>query len=329
LSSAKELGERKIIELILNCLDQMPNMPIPFGDDASAVDLGADKLAVINMDMLVKKTDVPQTMSLWQTARKAVIMNISDLAAKGTQPIALLASLGVPPELTKTDIQQIGKGLNAGAREYCAYILGGDTNEASDLIISCMALGVCSKHQLIKRSGAKPGDYVAVTGAFGKSASGLKILVDGLSAPDIRDVLVDSVLMPKARVQEGVALARSKAATASIDSSDGLAWSLHELSRASNVGFRLEALPVAAEVERFAELHGFDSLELALYGGEEYELLVTVKPGLWQEAKKAVASAGGVLTKIGVVTKEKQILFETAEKTVSVEARGWEHFKTE
>ena len=329
MSSAKELGERKIIELILNCLDQMPNMPIPFGDDASAVDLGADKLAVINMDMLVKKTDVPRTMSLWQAARKAVIMNISDLAAKGAQPIALLASIGVSPELTKTDIQQIGKGLNAGAREYGAYILGGDTNEASELVISCMALGVCSKHQLIKRSGAKPGDYVAVTGAFGKTASGLKILMDGLSAPDIRDVLVDSVLMPNARIQEGVALAQSKAATASIDSSDGLAWSLHELSRASNVGFRLDDVPVAPEVERFAEFHGFDSLELALYGGEEYELLVTVNPSLWQEAKKAVTSVGGVLTKIGVVTKEKQIQLKTGEKTVSVEARGWEHFKTE
>jgi thiamine-monophosphate kinase len=329
LSSAKELGERKIIELILNYLDQMPNMPIPFGDDASAVDLGADKLAVINMDMLVKKTDVPRTMSLWQAARKAVIMNISDLAAKGTQPLALLASIGVPPELTKTDIQQIGKGLNAGAREYGAYILGGDTNEASELIISCMALGLCNKHQLIKRSGAKPGDYLAVTGAFGKTASGLKILVDRLPAPDIRDVLVDSVLMPKARVQEGVALAQSKAATASIDSSDGLAWSLHELSCASNVGFRLDVLPLVPEVERFADIHGFDSVELALYGGEEYELLVTVKPSVWQDAKKAVASVGGVLTKIGVVTKEKQILLETAEKITSIEARGWEHFKTD
>ena len=128
---------------------------------------------------------------------------------------------------------------------------------------------------------------MAVTGAFGKTASGLKILMDGLSAPEIRDVLVDSVLMPNARVQEGVALAQSKAATASIDSSDGLAWSLHELSRASNVGFRLDDVPVAAEVERFAEIHGFDSLELALYGGEEYELLVTVKPSLWHGSKKS------------------------------------------
>ncbi len=328
MHSAKELGERKIIELILECLEQMPNMPIPFGDDASAVDMGHDKLAVINMDMLVGKTDVPKTMSLWQAARKAVIMNISDLAAKGAKPLALLASIGVPSDLTETDIQQIGKGLNAGAREYNAYILGGDTNEASDLVISCMALGVCSKHHLIKRSGAKPGDWVAVTGSFGKPASGLKILMDEISAPEDSGELVDSVLMPKARVQEGMALAKSKTATASIDSSDGLAWSLHELSRASNVGFHVDKLPIAPEAERFAEIHGFDPVELALYGGEEYELLVTIKPKLWQEAKKAVENLGGKLIKLGRVTEEKQLLLQTAGKLVSIEARGWEHFKT-
>jgi thiamine-monophosphate kinase len=328
LSSAKELGERKIIELILNCIEQMPNMPLPLGDDASAVDLGTDKLAVINMDMLVRKTDVPRTMSLWQAAGKAVIMNISDLAAKGAKPIALLASIGVPPDLTKTEILQIGKGLNAGAREYDAYILGGDTNEASDLIISCMALGVCSRSHVMKRSGAKPGDYVAVTGAFGKTASGLKILTDGLSAPQISGELVESVLVPRARVKEGVALAQSQAATASIDSSDGLAWSLHELSRASNVGFCLDKLPVAPEAERFAELYGFDPVELVLYGGEEYELLVTVKAGLWQEAKKAVEAVGGALMKVGLVTEEKRLLLKTDGDAISIEARGWEHFKT-
>ena len=327
MSSAKELGERKIIELILECLDQMPNMPLPFGDDASAVNLGQDKLAVINMDMLVRKTDVPKAMSLWQAARKAVIMNISDLAAKGAQPIALLASIGVPPDLIKAEIQQIGKGLNAGAREYNTYILGGDTNEAPDLIISCTAFGVCNKHHLIKRRGAKPGDFVAVTGSFGKTAAGLKILMNGLSAPEMSRELVDSVLMPKARVQEGLVLAQSQATTASIDSSDGLAWSLHELSRANNVGFRIDHLPIASEVGRFAEIHGFDSAELALYGGEEYELVLTVKPKLWQKATKAVETVGGSLTKIGVVTTEKQLLLKTGEKTVSIEARGWEHFK--
>ncbi|MGD2066211.1 MAG: thiamine-phosphate kinase [Candidatus Bathyarchaeota archaeon] len=327
MTSAKELGERKIIELIQECLDQMPDMPLPFGDDASAVDIGTDKLAVINMDMLVRKTDVPKTMSFWQAARKAVIMNISDLAAKGAKPQAILASIGVPPNLTKTDIQQIGKGLNAGAREYNTYILGGDTNEAPDIVISCTALGVCNKQHLIKRSGAEAGDYLATTGSFGKTAAGLKILMNGLSAPERCETLVESVLMPKARVKEGIALAQSKAATASIDSSDGLAWSLHELSQASNVGFLIDELPIAPEAEKFAKSHGFDPVELALYGGEEYELLVTIKPGLWKTAKEAAEKVSGKLMKIGVVTKEKQLILKSRDKAVHIDARGWEHFK--
>jgi len=329
LSLAEKLGERKIIDLILECLDQMPNMPVPFGDDVSAIDIGHGKLAVTKTDMLVGKTDVPQDMSLWQAARKAVVMNISDLAAKGVQPLALLTSIGLPRGLSRKDIQQIGRGLNAGAREHNAYILGGDTNEASDLVISCAALGICQKRRLIKRSGAKPGDYVAVTGFFGKTASGLKILMENLSAPpEIREELVNAVLMPRARLREGLALAQTQAATASIDSSDGLAWSLHEISLASNVGFVLDNLPIAQEVEKFAKIHGLDPVELTLYGGEEYELLVTIQPKLWQDAKKAVENVGGSLIRVGRVTEEKTLLLKTVGKTVYIEARGWEHFKT-
>jgi thiamine-monophosphate kinase len=328
LSLVEELGERKLIDLILECLDEMPNMPVPFGDDVSAIDIGHGKLAVIKADMLVGKTDVPKGMSLRQAARKAVVMNVSDLAAKGAQPLAVLASIGVSRGLSRRDIQQIGEGLNAGAREYNAYILGGDTNEASDLVISCSVLGICQKRYLIRRNGAKPGDHVAVTGFFGKTSSGLKILMENLPAPpEIKEELVNSVLMPHARLREGLDLAQTKAATASIDSSDGLAWSLHEVSIASNVGFLVDNLPIAHEVEKFAKIHGLNPVELALYGGEEYELLVTIKPELWQAAKKAVETVGGFLVRIGVVTEEKTLLLESLGKTVSIEARGWEHFK--
>jgi len=329
LSLVEELGERKIIDLILECLDKMPNMPVPFGDDVSAIDIGHGKLAVIKTDMLVGKTDVPPPMNLWQAARKAVVMNISDLAAKGVQPIALLASIGLPKGLSKKDIQQIGKGLNDGAREYNAYVLGGDTNEASDLVISCVAFGICQKRHLIKRSGAKSGDYVAVTGFFGKTASGLKILLENLSAPpDMKEELVNAIFMPYARLKEGLAIAQTQAATASIDSSDGLAWSLHEISRASNVGFVIDNLPTASEAEKFAQIHGLNSVELSLYGGEEYELLVTIKPKLWQDAKEAVENVGGALIKIGLATKERGLFLKRMGKMVPIEARGWEHFKT-
>jgi len=325
----EELGERKIIDIILRCLDSMPNMPVPFGDDVSAVEIGRGRLAVIKTDMLIGKTDVPSGMNLWQAARKAVVMNISDLAAKGAQPIAILASIGVPRGLTEKDIEQIGKGLNDGAREYEAYILGGDTNEASDMVISCATFGICKKRYLMKRSGAKPGDVAAVTGYFGKTTSGLKILLEDLSAPpDIKKYLTDAVFMPHARLKEGLALAQTGAVTASIDSSDGLAWSLHEISRASNVGFVLDNLPVDRRVEKFAKIDGLDPVELSLYGGEEYELLVTVKPRLWEEAKKALGVIGSSLIRIGIVTKGRDLLLKKNGKTIPIEARGWEHFKT-
>ncbi|MFQ6065405.1 MAG: thiamine-phosphate kinase [Candidatus Bathyarchaeia archaeon] len=324
----EELGERRIVDLILKRLDQMPNMPVPFGDDVSAIDIENGRLAVLKTDMLVGKTDVPPGMSLWQAARKAVVMNVSDLAAKGVKPTAILTSIGIPRGYTRGDIQQIGRGLNAGAREYDAYILGGDTNEAADLIISCSLLGICEKQHLIRRSGAKPGDLVAVTGFFGKQAGGLRILMENLSAPPkVRKELVHAVFMPHARLKEGLALAETKAVTASIDSSDGLAWSLHEISRASNVGFIIDNLPVASEVVEFAEIHNLDPIELSLYGGEEYELVVTVKQQLWGEAERAVRRIGGSLIEIGRATEEKHLLLKSEGEMIPIEARGWEHFK--
>jgi len=330
LNSAEELGERGVIETILRYLELPSNMPISFGDDVSALDVGHGKLAVIKTDMLVGRTDVPSGMSFWQGARKAVVMNISDLAAKGVQPIAILASLGIPRGLTKKDIEEIGKGLNAGAREYNAYVLGGDTNEASDLIISCTAFGTCRKQFIMKRSGAKPNDIVAVTNFFGKTSSGLKILLEKLSAPKkLEKLLVDSVLMPQARLKEGLALVQTGAVTASIDSSDGLAWSLHELSRASNVGFHIDNLPIARETEEFAKIHNLDSMELCLYGGEEYELVLTINPKFWEKAQDAVLHVGGLLIRIGTATKEKTLIFKINSKTLEIEPRGWEHFKTD
>jgi len=324
LKGVKELGERKIIDIILSQLEPMPIMPIPFGDDASAIDIGSGKLAVIKTDMLVGKTDVPPKMILWQAARKAVVMNISDLAAKGVKPIALLASVGIPRGLRKQDIEQIGEGLNKGAREYDAYILGGDTNEASDLVISCAALGIGEKRRLMLRSGAKPGDIVAVTGPFGKTAAGLKILLQNLSTPlGIRKKFMDSVLMPRARLNEGLTLAQTGAVTASIDSSDGLAWSLHEISRASQVGFLIDGFPIAEEAKQLAKMYKLDPVELCLYGGEEYELVVTVKPRLWRRVRDKVS-----LIKIGRVTREKRLVLKLGKKAGPIESRGWEHFKT-
>ena len=328
-SRSSDLGEHKIIELIRSRLTAMPSSPVPFGDDVSAVNLGKGKVAVLKTDMLVGKTDVPQDMSLWQAARKAVVINISDFAAKGVEPVAVLVSLGLPRHLMRKEVDEIARGLNAGAREYGAYVVGGDTNEASDLIMAISLFGTAKRKTLMLRNGAKSGDIVAVTGFFGKTAAGLRLLLDGYAASkDLREVLLRSVCMPKARLSEGLALCGSGAVSASIDSSDGLAWSLHELARMSGVGFLVNSVPVADEVRCFAEFNGLDPLELALYGGEEYELVITVKPKRWAVAETAVEAVGGRLLPIGKVTRDKQMLLDVDGEKRVIEARGWEHFKS-
>jgi thiamine-monophosphate kinase len=326
---AECLGEREIIEVMRSYFEVMPGLAVPFGDDVSAVPVADGDVAVLKADMLVDKTDVPRGMSLWQAARKAVVMNVSDFAAKGVQPKAVLVSLGLPGCLMRGDLEEIAKGLNAGAREYGAYVVGGDTGEASDLVISVQLFGTAKKEALVLRSGARVGDVVAVTGFFGKSAAGLQLLLNDYSVSGaMRDVLVGAVCMPMARLKEGLALRRSGAVTASIDSSDGLAWSLHELASLSGVGFVVSGLPVADEVRRFAEFNGLDACELALYGGEEYELVVTVKPKMWSEAETAVEAVGGRLLPIGKATRDKQVVLDVDGKKRVIEARGYEHFKS-
>ena len=310
-------------------LDKMPEMSIPFGDDVSAVDIGRGNLAVLKTDMLVDKTDVPEGMSLWQAARKAVVMNVSDFAAKGVKPIAMLVSLGLPEKLTDEAVEEIGSGLNAGAREHDAYIIGGDTGEASDIVISLSLFGTAKKRDLMLRSGARPGDLVAVTGLFGNTSAGLKILVERLKVPlEIRENLVKSVLLPHARLREGLALCKTNAVTAAIDSSDGLAWSLHEIAGASKVGFLIDKLPLSSEAGSFASVCNLDPVELALYGGEEYELVVTVKPRLRKKAERAVEEVGGRLLPIGKVTAERTVLLTIDGKRQIIQPRGYEHFKT-
>ncbi len=327
--TVSEYGERRIIEMLQRRLEIMPNMAVPFGDDVSAIEIGKSRLAVLKTDMLVGKTDVPKGMSFWQAARKAIVMNVSDFASKGVQPQAALVSLGLPSDFMAKDIDEIARGLNAGARQYGLYIIGGDTGESADLIISVSMFGISSKKNLMLRAGAKPGDIVAVTGFFGKTAAGLHLLLDGnATSRSLHEILLASICMPQARLNEGLALGKSRTVSSSIDSSDGLAWSLHELGRMSNVGFHINSLPVAEEVIRFAEFNSLNAETLALYGGEEYELVVTVKPAKWTVAETACESAGGRLLPIGKVMRDKQVVLDIDGCKKVIEPRGYEHFKT-
>jgi thiamine-monophosphate kinase len=323
-----EVGERELVSRIMRHLTLMPGMPVPNWDDVNAISLGDGRAVILKTDMLVWKTDIPVGMTPYQAGRKAVVMNFSDLGSKGVQPLAFLAALGAPSTTPVDWVEDIARGFEAGAREYGGYMVGGDTNEACDIVISGMAYGLAEERRLVLRGTSKPGDVLATTGGFGNTTAGFKVLLDGLDAPEsLRDRLVESIYMPRARVEAGIALAATGAATSSMDSSDGLAVSLHDLQRSSGNGFRLSSIPLTRDADAFARLHGLDGAALALYGGEEYELVFTVKPDMVDEARRALRSAGADLLELGVVTKERKIVYVEGGVEKPIGKGGWEHFR--
>lgn len=326
--SVSDIGERGLIDFFFTLIDRFPREVLPFGDDAVGIPFGNDAL-IIKTDMLVGSTDVPPGMSYWHAGRKAAVMNVSDVVAKGAKPIGAVFSLGFPPSTTIDQAGDLVKGLNSGCREYGLYYLGGDTGECSDLVVSGAVFGLVGQNKVVSRKGAKPGDVVAVTGPFGLTAMGFKILLENLSAdPQSKELGLRAVYEPQARMKEGIVLSERNLATSSIDSSDGLAWSLYELSKMSEVGFIIDSIPVPKEVRTFSESHDLNYLDLALYGGEEFELVVTVPSTKWNRAVDAVKMVGGTLYPIGTVTEEKYVVLRLpsqAEKRI--EPKGYEHFR--
>jgi|SRR6267143_2821856 len=316
--------EHEIIRILTNQFAGQPGVPLGFDDDVSAIPFSSKTWIIVKTDTLVGSTDVPPGMTIQEAARKAVVATVSDFAAKGVRPRALMVSIGLPAPAKETTVQDIARGLGQAAREYHCKIIGGDTNQADDLVIDIAGVGFANPKTLVRRNGARPGDIIAVTGPFGKTSAGLRILMSKRKK-DLANYpsLIKAVRRPTARLTEGILLAKSRAATSSIDSSDGLAWSLHQIAQSSKVGINLHIIPVAPEAETFAKEHRLSALELALYGGEEYELVVTIRPERFEDLKRRVPS----LRRIGIVEKERFGISAYIERRrIMVEARGWEHF---
>jgi thiamine-monophosphate kinase len=320
----KDLTEHEIIRILTTRFSSQPGIPLGFDDDVSAIPLSSKTWIIVKTDMIVGSTDVPPRMTIQEAARKAVVATVSDFAAKGVKPQALMVSIGLPAPVKKKTVQDIARGLGQTAREYGCKIIGGDTNQSDDLVIDITGIGAANPKTLVRRNGARPGDIIAVTGPFGKTSAGLRIL----KSKDKRDSakypsLVRAVRRPRARLAEGIILAKSHAATSSIDSSDGLAWSLHQIAQSSKVGINLHTFPIAADVQLFAKEHRLSALDLALYGGEEYELVLTIKPERFNDLKTRVPS----LTRIGVVEKKPfGVVAHLDGRRIPIEERGWEHF---
>jgi thiamine-monophosphate kinase len=301
---------------------KVPAGYVGIGDDVAVVPARGAK-AVLKVDMLVESTDVPRGMDYRQAARKAVAMCVSDFAAKGVRPDSFMASIGLRRGTSQGQVDLLAKGFKDAQDEWGVRMVGGDTNEAGQLIVDCVMVGFAKR--IVGRSGARPGDLLVVTGHFGLPPSGLRIMAGGMKAGKrFRGAAVRSVTKPAPQLEVGLALSRHL--TSSMDSSDGLSRSVHTLAEASGVGFEIDRLPAADGTVRFAEQNGLSLRGLVMAGGEEYAIVGTVRPGRLGAASKAAGAAGGRLIAIGRATRDTgKVTLKEGRSWTRVPDEGWTH----
>ena len=310
-----------------------PGVALGIADDCAALDLGGPDYLLWTVDTLVEGVhfDLSYT-SLGQLGRKSLAVNLSDIAAMGGEALYALLSLGWPPDRDLAGALEFGAGLAACARDYGASVIGGDTvSSPLGLAITLTVLGRVPKSQMLRRSGARAGDLVYVTGPLGEAAAGLEILQRRLALdPGLRDPLVQAHLDPRPQLAAGRLLAREGLATACIDLSDGIASDLMHICRLSRVGARLRAedIPVSPGARAVAGMTGRDPLELALKGGEDYQLLFTCAPEAAPRLQAAFARAGLPAPQpIGDMVSGSEVVLITKEKEIIISGGGFDHFR--
>jgi len=311
-----DLWERKAIDLISNLLSK-GDVAVGIGDDCAALEFGEDFL-LVSTDMIAEKTHIPEVMTPWQIGWFIIAINLSDIAAKGGQPLGLVLSLGLPKDTTELFLKEMMKGANNCATKYGTTIIGGDTKENLQITICGTAFGTVRKDEFMSRKGAKPGDVVAVTGMLGKAGAGYFALQHNMKGEILNDLLE-----PQPRIKEGRSLAKQKIVTSCMDISDGLSSSLYQLQELNKVGFEIkkDCIPLSPSLLDLAKKHTeMDVYKYALHFGGDYELLLTMPPDTFEQAREK-------LTAIGAVTKEQGITFIDGASKTTLKNKGYEHFK--
>jgi thiamine-monophosphate kinase len=318
--------------------DGAPEVLVGAGDDAAVVQVG-ETVLVLTVDMLVEGVHFdPSRTSPRALGYKVVAVNVSDVAAMAASPRFGLVALGLPASAHAPWAVELYGGMREAAVEYALTLVGGDTSRADRTTISVTVVGEVAPGAAVLRSGAKPGDRIVVTGSLGASAGGLRLSVEdpqtlghALGSEWVRE-LVAAHDRPVARIGEGQALARY-GATAMIDVSDGLALDLWRLCRESGVGAAVDLtrLPVAQALSELHRLLGTEPLDLALGGGEDYELLATIPAEAVGPAAEFLGERFGTpLTDIGHVRAEAGLVSVEADGSERpLPPVGWDHFRAD
>ncbi len=313
-----DIGEKEAVRRILAKIDG--RSPVGPGDDAAAVEVGG-RYIVASTDVVTRSKHLPQLMSDRDMGWMAAAVNYSDIAAMGAEPLGLLLAFALPPDSSFESLEKMMEGAQACSRSVGAEVIGGDTKESDVLSITGTALGAVDKDRMLLRKGAHKGDLLAVTGTIGLAAAGYRAMEAGMDCPKA----LEALLRPVPRIAEGMILSSSRAVTSCMDITDGLAYSVHQLSQASGVHFEVDwnAIPVEAEVFDISRRIDADVQDLVLYYGGDYQLLFTFKAA---EIGNLVSLLGSKFTVIGRAASSNNVLIKCGQ-IVPLEDRGYEHFK--
>ncbi len=328
--------ERQLVEKIARGLAPhrvaSSRLKIGIGDDAAILSPAARTECVLSCDTFLEdvhfrmRTHPPDSVGYKALARAS-----SDLAAMGATPRFFLLTLALPAARTGAWLNTFLKGMARAARELGITIIGGDTTRSRTVFISITVLGEIAPGRALTRSGARPGDIIYVSGKLGRAQLGLDLVLRGHARDRQMRALVQPHLYPKIRIALGAWLAQHQIATSAMDLSDGLSTDLARLCTASNVGANIYAskvptatIPPAAA--RKLNKRNLDPLQLALHGGDDYELLFTIPP---RQAKKLNRAPGAAtLTPIGEITRCREVLLIAPDGNTSpLKSQGWDPFR--
>ena len=301
-----DIGEKELVKYIVSNSKEITP------DDTAITQFSSTNL-ISTCDMLIQSRHFPKNMSYFDMGFKAVTVNVSDLAAMGSKPLGFLLSIALPKDLELDSFKEILDGVLSACDFYDIPLIGGDTNEASEIIISGTALGSCDKP--LMRDTYEMGDVIAITGEIGLAALGFEL--DALD-----NVYAKKALKPIARLKEGEIL--KEYATSATDITDGLASELYEIKK-DGFGFMIheELLEISDEYKELASENGLDYLDLVFHVGEDFELLFTI-------SKDNLEKLPIDYKVIGAVTDSDVIELTLENGFVErIQNKGYEHYVSE
>lgn len=323
----RSLGEFGLIDRIAARISPLQGVRRGIGDDAAAVEPSTGRIQLMTSDMLLEGVHFDLSYTPPELlGRKSLAVNLSDIAAMGGDPRWFLLSLALPSSLSLEFVDRFVTGLLSMADEHHVALIGGDTcSSRSGLVINIALVGEQHPERVTYRTGARPGDLVCVTGTVGDSGLGLLQLRAGITDGGA----VSRHLDPAPRCATGKALAEAGIPTAMIDLSDGLLADLGHILKLSAAGARIvtELVPLSSHFREAALRFAEDPLHLAMTGGEDYELLLTLPPDRLDDADSLALETGVPLTVIGEITSEPGLSVRDRDgKSHDAAIRGFSHF---